>query len=416
MTDAERNLSLRRLRFSRELEKIYQEVFFQRTLRPLRVGFAILSILMGVNFVKNAFTEPLTSRGILMGVLPLVIFVVTFAPGFRYFWKPFLAVATTWAGLYMIYSSMSNPFFPAEQLTQYAQLERLSHALILFMTVVTLLIRLPFLWSTVCLFTYQITAIHWALNDLQLPPMMVREMMINSSLVVLSLMLAALSLERYHRSDFIANRLLEEERAKSDRLLLNVLPESVAERLKTQPKAIADAFPSTTVLFADIVDFTPLAATMSALELVALLNEVFSEFDSLTEKYGLERIKTIGDAYMVAGGLPDPKPDHARAVAHLALDMLAIVERFPRVNLRIGIHTGPVVAGVIGTKRFLYDLWGDTVNVASRMESHGTPGVIMVTEACREALGDGFEFGPVVELDVKGKGRMRAFALLNGPK
>jgi class 3 adenylate cyclase len=213
-----------------------------------------------------------------------------------------------------------------------------------------------------------------------------------------------------------AYRLLEVERARSDGLLRNMLPEPIAGRLKQREEVIADAFGEVTVLFADIVDFTEHAERSPPEATVALLNELFSQFDGLTEARGLEKIKTVGDAYMVAGGLPDPMPDHAGAAAELALEMLEFADRrsLPDggpVRLRIGIASGPVVAGVIGRRRFSYDLWGDTVNTASRMETTGVPGCIQVTERTRELLGDRYLFQERGMVQVKGKGRMRTYFL-----
>ena len=210
---------------------------------------------------------------------------------------------------------------------------------------------------------------------------------------------------------------LDREHARSEALLLNVLPPSIATRLKASPDVIADAFPDVTVLFADIVNFTPLAGKMAPDELVRLLDKLFSEFDALAEQHGLEKIKTIGDAYMVAGGLPLERPDHARAVAEMALGMneavaangSAMGEGFA---LRIGMDTGPVVAGVIGRKKFIYDLWGDTVNTASRMESHGLPGRIHVTARTYERLRAGYEFESRGEIEIKGKGPMTTYFLV----
>jgi class 3 adenylate cyclase len=206
-----------------------------------------------------------------------------------------------------------------------------------------------------------------------------------------------------------AYRLLEVERARSDGLLRNMLPEPIAGRLKQREEVIADAFGEVTVLFADIVDFTEHAERSPPEATVALLNELFSQFDGLTEARGLEKIKTVGDAYMVAGGLPDPMPDHAGAAAEVALEMLEFADRrsLPDggpVRLRIGIASGPVVAGVIGRRRFSYDLWGDTVNTASRMETTGVPGCIQVTERTRELLGDRYLFQERGMVQVKGKG------------
>lgn len=412
MTDADRQLWLRRLRFPAALEREYQTVYFERSVKPLRLGFGLVSIVLFAIFAKYIVYGNVNPFSIVMFGVPAGIFICTFIPGFRFFWKPFLAVAGTSAGLFLIYADMTNPSFLQFYPGILPQITRMAYSVTMFMAVSTLMIRLPFLWTTLSLAVYEGFSFYWAGKWFNPEAELMTQFITNTLIVGLALILAALSLERYHRSDFLSNRLLEEEREKSERLLLNVLPASVAERLKTQPEALADSFAEVTVLFADIVGFTPMASTMSALDLVALLNRVFSRFDELTEKYGLERIKTIGDAYMVAGGLPEPKVDHAPAVAHLALEMMDVVRDFPGLRLRIGIHTGAVVAGVIGTKRFLYDLWGDTVNVASRMESHGTPGVITVTEDCRAKLGDEFVFGEPIELDVKGKGSMRAFPLL----
>jgi adenylate cyclase len=202
----------------------------------------------------------------------------------------------------------------------------------------------------------------------------------------------------------------------SDRLLLNILPLTIIENLKKGQGSAAEKFDSATVLFADIVDFTSLAVKISALELVNFLNQIFSTFDELTEKHGLEKIKTIGDAYMVAGGLPLPKSDHVFAMANMALDMqLAIMNLQTDINhpvkIRIGIHTGPVVAGVIGTKKFIYDLWGDTVNIASRMESLGLPGYIQVTAAIYEQLKEHYLLEERGKIAVKGTGDMITYWL-----
>ncbi|MEG4962938.1 MULTISPECIES: adenylate/guanylate cyclase domain-containing protein [unclassified Microcoleus] len=203
---------------------------------------------------------------------------------------------------------------------------------------------------------------------------------------------------------------------KSDHLLLNILPAAIVENLKKGQDAAADRFDSATVLFADIVGFTSLAARISPLELVNLLNQIFSKFDQLTEKHDLEKIKTSGDAYMVAGGVPVPRADHAEAIADMALDMQEAIADFQTdtgepFQIRIGINTGPVVAGVIGTKKFIYDLWGDTVNVASRMEAQGLPGYIQVTAAIYELLKDRYLFEERGAIPVKGKGDMIAYWL-----
>jgi len=210
---------------------------------------------------------------------------------------------------------------------------------------------------------------------------------------------------------------LREEQEKSEKLLLNILPKAIAERLKQNETTIAEYFPEVTVLFADIVGFTALSAVMNPIDLVELLNKIFSRFDLLCDRHGLEKIKTIGDAYMVVGGLPCPRADHAEAIAQMALDMQTEIARFNANNrkyfsIRVGIHSGPVVAGVIGIKKFIYDLWGDTVNLASRMESHGLSWRIQVSETTYKLLEHKYLFQERGIIDVKGKGGMRTYLLV----
>jgi adenylate cyclase len=207
---------------------------------------------------------------------------------------------------------------------------------------------------------------------------------------------------------------LRKEKKKTDSLLLNILPDAIANRLKHEPGVIADKFEQATILFADLVNFTQISTTMSATKLVYLLNEIFSTFDQLTDKHGLEKIKTIGDAYMVVGGIPIERPDHAEAIAEMALDMLSAIQELnvkldSNFDIRIGINSGPVVAGVIGTKKFIYDLWGNAVNTASRMESHGIPGRIQVSIYTYELLRDKYEFEERGLIEIKGKGEMRTY-------
>jgi len=224
-----------------------------------------------------------------------------------------------------------------------------------------------------------------------------------------------LALFARQRRDALAALQAEHERAEG--LLLNILPGSIAERLKASPTTIADQFTEASVLFADVVDFTPRSQNLAPAEVVGMLDRLFSHFDTLAERYDLEKIKTIGDAYMVAAGVPIPRPDHARALALLALDMNEAVAPSGAVGdlglqIRIGINSGPVVAGVIGRKRFLYDLWGDAVNTASRMESAGTPDRIQITAATRELLEDEFVCERRGAIAVKGKGEMETWYLV----
>lgn len=208
-------------------------------------------------------------------------------------------------------------------------------------------------------------------------------------------------------------RKLAVEREKADALLLNILPEQVADQLKQGRQQVVHEYDEASILFADIVDFTKLSAQMQPQQLLGMLNEVFSLFDELVEEHGLEKIKTIGDCYMVAAGVPRPREDHAAALVDLALAMNeAVSERIfhdHRLRFRMGIHSGPVMAGVIGSRKFIYDLWGDTVNVASRMESQGANGRVQVTAMTRVQLGDEYQCEPGGLIDIKGKGKMEVW-------
>ena len=234
--------------------------------------------------------------------------------------------------------------------------------------------------------------------------------------VVLQVVLLAVAMAQRVRSIYVS--LLERE--KSEKLLLTMLPAAIAQRLKAGESPIADRHAEVTVLFADIAGFTPLSSALPPQQVVQTLSTLFSRFDALTSARKLEKIKTIGDCYMVVGGLPSPRPDHAEAVADLALDLLSalsaetdgLAPAWANVRIRIGLHCGSAVAGVIGTHKPAYDLWGDTVNTASRMESHGEPGRIHCSQAIRDTLAHAFEFQARGEIEVRGKGRMPTYFLL----
>jgi adenylate cyclase len=227
------------------------------------------------------------------------------------------------------------------------------------------------------------------------------------------------SIEKKHLRDRerAMTEALRAEKERSEQLLLNILPRGIVTRMHSGETIIADQRSDVTILFSDLVAFTKISSRLSATELVGLMNGLFSEFDRLALSLGIEKIKTIGDSYMVAGGLPEPRADHAQAVADMALAMIATVERMNRelpiaLQMRIGIHSGDVVAGVIGTHKFVYDIWGDAVNIASRMESHSLPNRIQVSAATHRHLRDRFRLEPHGSVDVKGKGPMDTYFLL----
>jgi adenylate cyclase len=224
-------------------------------------------------------------------------------------------------------------------------------------------------------------------------------------------------LAEFVREREVALAELRVEQDRAENLLLNILPRSIADRLKADTATIADQFAAASILFADVVDFTPFAERLQPAEVVEMLDHLFTHFDLLAERYEVEKIKTIGDSYMAAAGVPAPRTDHARVMALMAIDMREAMRSQDGVGhlgleLRIGINSGPVVAGVIGRKRFLYDLWGDAVNMASRMESHGTPGQIQVTRATYELLNDEFELEPRGTVPIKGKGDVETWYLV----
>ena len=238
-----------------------------------------------------------------------------------------------------------------------------------------------------------------------------------SSVVYFLLRYAAVERDKSKARMEEAHRLLQAEQERSERLLLNILPGPVAERLKMEDGTIADGFADVTVMFADIVNFTTLAEGMSPNQIFAMLNKVFSSFDSLAEQHGLEKIKTIGDAYMVAGGLNDESSvNYSEAIAQMALDMRDLLASDLSVNdhrleIRMGIGTGPVVAGVVGKKKFIYDLWGDTVNLASRITAESVPGMVQVDVTTYRRLRNRFEFDPPKTLYLKGKGDTTVYTL-----
>ena len=267
------------------------------------------------------------------------------------------------------------------------------------MGLATLVVALqPFLRSSNNV-PFGVSAIFWGIN------------LINFSIILYWNLRALL------RQRDTALEMLKVEQLKSENLLLNILPSEIAQVLKNENRTIADHIDQASVLFADVVNFTPMSASMTPTELVELLNEVYSHFDALVEKYDLEKIKTIGDCYMVAAGVPRRRPDHAIAITRLALDIRDAVSKHEfrgrRLQFRIGINSGSVVAGVIGRRKFAYDLWGDTVNTASRMESHGSGGFIQITEDTYNLVKNDFRCEPRGKVNVKGKGEISVWYVMD---
>jgi guanylate cyclase len=265
-------------------------------------------------------------------------------------------------------------------------------------------------WATIYVITFTFLLAYDEVIALNAPALPANFGIINGFFNIASLTFLSIAMMLY------LVKQLEIAQDRADTLLFNMLPQKVAARLKKKPGTIAEAYDNASILFADIVGFTPLSNQLSPTKMIDLLNQIYSQFDELVEKYGVEKIRTIGDNYLVASGVPNPRPDHAQALAYLALDMLEVCQNTKLVSdktltLRIGINSGSLIAGVIGSKKFQYDIWGDAVNTASRMESHGLPGKIQITKDTYEILKDSFVLTPRGAIHVKGKGEMQTWFL-----
>jgi class 3 adenylate cyclase len=408
------------LQFPAELEKAFVEEHRRKALPWVRWSFAVtlgISLLMAVTDANlPPDVEVLIGRvryGVVCPVL-LALFLLSFSPRLQ----PWVHTATA-ASMLMV----GGTILYMTTLIRDPLGDRLFESMIVMSMAAYTVVRLRFRLATFVTWTLFGAYLLVAGQVLSLPPAGLTQQALFLAIVNLFGMFSSYGAEQYLRREFLLTRRVEAERQKSDQLLLNILPAPIAERLKQEhpPAArvpvIADTFVEVTVLFADIADFTPLAARMPPGELVDRLNAIFSRFDELAEQHGLEKIKTIGDAYMLVGGLPEPRPDHAEAVAEMALAMQAAIQEFQRPDgtpfrLRIGINTGAVVAGVIGAKKFSYDLWGDTVNVASRMETHGVEGAIQVTDATCAHLQYRYRLEHRGLIPVKGRGEINSYILL----
>ncbi len=287
------------------------------------------------------------------------------------------------------------------------------------LVVMAIYVLLPFYFTQGCVIGWACSALFvaGAFAFFELPGVDMQALIFQITAANVIGMYALYRTERSRRLDFVNLNLISAQRSRIEDLLVRILPRSIAGRLEAGEGDIVEAFADSSVLFADIVGFTALASRHKPEEMIAFLNEVFSRFDRLVAEHGLEKIKTIGDAYMVAGGVPEGIADHAQRMARLALAMQAAVRdmRAPSgepVSLRVGIHSGPLVAGVVGDSRFLYDLWGDTVNIASRLEALAEPGRVQVSDDLRQRLDGEFAFEARGEIQVKGKGAMRTWYLL----
>ena len=404
----------RRLHFTPDLEASFTEDHFSRSLAFIRFALILAIVLYAVFGVLDLFIVPDEARSIWVIRYAIVCpaFLAALGLTFTHWFKPvaqaiLLAVAALCGLGIVAMVAIANSSASA---LYYA-------GLLLVIPWAYSVLRLRFLYATAAAATilvgYEIVAI-WVKHTA--PDILVNNNFFFVSSVIVG-MAAGYTIERGMRAEFLQRRLIDRERDRSDALLLNVLPQAIIDRLKAQGEAgsqrrLADTL-EVTVLFADAVGFTEQAAKTQADDLVAGLDSLFSRFDALADRYGLEKIKTVGDAYMAVAGAPEPHPDHAEAAADMALAIMEELEdaRWPSgdpILVRVGLASGPAVAGVIGQRKFAYDLWGDTVNLASRLQSQGQPGRILASESVVAHLKGRYEFGPRLMVELKGKGPTQA--------
>lgn len=410
----------RRLGFPQPLETLFRLDYFDHSLNTNRTAVKLGVLIMFLFGFVDLFAMPTSLRDIvvirylLLGPILIGFIIYTHTSSYRKWIQPATSLASLMIGIGII--AMVIVSSPNE----------IGHTYYLFglMPVMIFLYTTPpiiFSYAAISGWTMTICAQAPILIEPAIlldPTTRVGFLIADAFLITVNTIgtLASYQIERSARRNFVQELVIDNERRKSDRLLANILPYPVAEKLKRQQQ-IADQFPEVSVLFADLVDFTVQSANLAPDELINFLNRTFSIFDRLAEKHGVEKIKTIGDNYMAVAGLPIPRPDHAQAIADMALEMLDEISRLTdpamgRIEFRIGINTGPVIAGVVGLQKFAYDLWGDTVNTASRMESHGLPGCIQVTSAVVELLQDQYKFESRGPIQVKGKGVMTTYFLV----
>jgi class 3 adenylate cyclase len=401
------------LRFPPDLERRFGTDYFRKSVGQVRIGQLVGAGVYGAFAIIDPWVIPDVApqvwalRAVVIACFALV-FGATFAPDFQRWMQPAVIAIVLVAGLSMVVVIVIAPSPQRELYFGGIMLVTMAAYTYMKLRFVSAVLAAMLLW-----FAYDLADM--LIRDTPLAILVTNNLYLFGTNVVG--MFAGYHMELYIRRDFLQRQEIEEKEAQLSRVLLNVLPASIAERLMREPGSIAERFSTVTILFTDIVHFTQFSARVSPEELVAMLNEIFSAFDQLVEKHGLEKIKTIGDSYMAAAGLPTLRDDHTEAVAEFALDMLDVVARLNTsrrepIHVRTGIHTGSVVAGVIGTKRFAYDLWGDAVNTASRMESHALPGTIQVTRATYERLRERYELKRRGPIEVKGKGEMVTYLLV----
>lgn len=417
-----------RLAFPKELEEPFRDAYTRESLRTVRVGALLAAALYAAFGLLDPLTVPHIARaawlmqyGVVCPVL-LLSWAATFIPYFLQRLPRLL-----WPGIALNVLVAGGGIIVLSALTDGSDISALAYSggvLVLVVMFSYTAARAPFLWAAgmnlVLFCGYLVSAL--AFQRVLDSPLGTVVFLSNTSILVginFIGLFACYGLEYYARLDFMQRRTILKEQETSERLLLNILPREVADTLKKRGNPIARDYSEATLLFSDICGFTPLSSSMPPLKLLDLLNEVFSAFDEIVYRHGGEKIKTIGDCYMVTVGVPTPTTYHARIAARIALEMQDYLEQRANqgngkpLRMRTGLHSGPVVAGVIGHRKFIYDLWGDTVNIASRMESHSLPGRIQITRATFERIKDAFDCEYRGTVNVKGKGEMETW-FVNG--
>jgi adenylate cyclase len=412
----------KRLRFPGEIEKQFRGDYYANTISSTRIALILGIVLYSLFGILDYYAVPLSRQSVWVIrygiVIPLLVItlVITYVHGFQNYTQPATCISTIVAGLGVIYMisitnevEFGNRFYVTGLLLISLWSYGLARLRFWYAVLANLIIVLGYEFIAIevkQLLDTETGTVIFILNNF---------FFIGSNIIG---MVTSYTLERYTRKDFLQKLTIQVQRDQADRLLYNILPERIAERLKQSNDTIAEEFSSASVLVADIVNFTPISARFGPREVVDMLNDLFSSFDELVDKYGIEKIQVAGDGYMAAAGVPFPRPDHAAVLARLALDMLDCVRdgnflggRHP-IEIRIGLNSGSVIGGVIGRRKYFYAIWGDVVNTASRMESHGSSGRIQITRATYELLRDDFECEYIGEIPVKGKGKMEVWHLV----
>jgi class 3 adenylate cyclase len=411
-----------KLRFPDDIEQEFREEYRVNTLSATRIAMVLGIVLYSLFGILDNYAVPISKhfvwlvRFAIVDPILIFIFIATYIKPLQRYIQPLVSIGIAMTGLGIV------SIITVAREAEFGSKFYFSGLLLVSMWAYGL---------TRLRFQYAVLANVVILIGYEFASIMVKQLLESETGIVIFTihnffflganvigMFASYNLERYTRMDFLQKYTIQAQRDQADKLLFNILPERIAEKLKRSNDTIAEEFSSASVLFADIVNFTPISARFDPLEVVEMLNELFSHFDELVDKHSVEKIQVAGDGYMVAAGVPAPRKNHAVVLAHLALEMMDYVKEQEflggrhSIEIRIGINSGPLIGGVIGRKKFVYALWGDMVNTASRMESHGESGKIQITRATYELVKDDFECEYIGEIPVKGKGNMETWRLI----